>query len=225
MIHFEQGMTAMVEFLKYVVATLLSVLKYSSWPMLVLFIAIYYKKIFENMIKRTSKFGWGSAEIEFRAALDDLDGQSDEDSKDYNLIKTNPDLAILDSFKEFELTCEVKYTDIYNRILERQSPDEDTRYRSFRRPVTSIMLLLPIFQKMNVLSVLDIEAVSTLRRLRNSVVHLDMEVTENDAKRYINQCKELTDKISAFQIDDGNFDEIYKYIRSDERLSRMWQIN
>lgn len=44
-----------------------------------------------------------------------------------------------------------------------------------------------------------------------------MEVTENDAKRYINQCKELTDKISAFQIDDGNFDEIYKYIRSDER--------
>lgn len=75
------------------------------------------------------------------------------------------------------------------------------------------------------MSVLDIEAVSTLRRLRNNVAHSDMEVTENDAKRYINQCKELTDKISAFQIDDGNFDEIYKYIRNDERVARMWWIN
>lgn len=213
-----------VECIKYIVSTLLMILRYAAWPIMIVFIAIHYKGIFENVLKRATRLGWGNAEIEFREALDDLDGQSDKnDGVDY-LIKSSPNWAVISSFKDFELICEEKGTEITNRILDKQSPNSESNHRVFHRPGAIFMQLLPILKEMDVFSALDIEAVSTLRKLRNNVAHSAMEVTENDAKRYVDQCAELTKKIDSFKIDDHTFDKIYEFIKSDERLSRFWQV-
>lgn len=213
-----------VECIKYVVSTLLTILRYAAWPITIVFIAIHYKAVFENVLKRATRLGWGNAEIEFREALDVLDGQSDTNDEVDDLIKSSPSWAIFSSFRDFELICEEKSTEITNRILDKQSTNGDSNHRYFHRPGAIFMPLLPILKEMNVFSALDVEAVSTLRKLRNSVAHSAIEVTESDAKRYVEQCEELTKKIDSFKINDHTFDKIYEFIKSDERLSRFWQV-
>lgn len=214
-----------VECIKYVVSTFIMVLKYASWPIMIVFIAVHYKGVFESVLKRATRLGWGNAEIEFREALNDLDDQVGGEYQNDTLIKADPEMAVISSFRELEMACEDKYSQIEDLILEKQPLAENKNYRRFHRPGAALLQLIPIFQKMNILSALDIEALSTLKRLRNSVAHTLVDVTEDDARRYSEQCRDLTKKIDEFDINDDNFDEIYKIIFQDERLSRFWRVN
>ncbi|MFL4497855.1 hypothetical protein [Weissella sp. MSCH1] len=118
----------------------------------------------------------------------------------------------------------IKNLNISEKFSDRQLLNENSSYRALRRPGTVIIPLLSVLEKIGVLSILDTESVSTLRRLRNTVAHSNFEVSESDAKRYVSQCDEITQKVNSFQITDENFEEIFNFIASDDRLSRWWRI-
>lgn len=175
---------------KFVVDSLINLLRYGGWQILFFIIFIKYKDDIRNVFifasKHISRFSIDKVSFEFENDVNKIQKEVGEESRivsadDYQsdrdfdkLVSVRPDYAILDSWKDVELE------------LEKIFPGQ-MRSSSY------------YIRKLNMndqLSEKDLDILNELRRLRNKVVHEEkMFISQETAEKYRSQCLYIIKKL------------------------------
>lgn len=168
---------------KFVVDSLIDLLRYGGWQILFFIIFVKYKDdvrtVFIFFSKHISKFSIDKVSFEFENDVDKIQKEVGENSKiilqgnrqsdkDFsNLVSIRPDYAILDSWKDIEIELE----------------------KIFPGPVRQTITYIRELELNDILDAKDLSILNDLRRLRNKVVHeTGMFISEKTARKYRNQC-------------------------------------
>ncbi|WP_312694829.1 hypothetical protein [Leuconostoc pseudomesenteroides] len=172
-----------IEVIKYFITVGLSILKYSSWPIVILIIFIRYRTYIINILTNTTKISYGDLHIEFKESLKEIDRVKKPknttviDNDDKKIAESRPDLAVVSSFKSLELTLRELYTKANDlgRI--------DSHSSNYKSPYMMWRLL----GESQIVSDDYSKLFKILSNMRNEAVHLQAEISSEDAMKYIQE--------------------------------------
>lgn len=179
---------------KFVVESLISLLRYGGWQILFFIVFMKYKddirRVFIFASSHISRFSIDKVSFEFEHDVNKIQMKVGEDSKiifedsrqsnkDFSrLVSVRPDYAILDSWKDVELELE----------------------KIFPGPVRQSVVYIQELKTNNLLDKKDLSILNELRRLRNKVVHDGkIFISKGTAEKYRSQCLYIIKKLEEIK--------------------------
>ncbi len=192
-------MEAILQFLKEIIPSmenLIRILDVLIWPSVVLFVVFMLRKPIKALLPFVENIKYKDFEVKFRKELDqvkeeaqeagiELQTKIDEKTEIYKLIEVSPTSAILESWKELEVSARKKVEELAPR---------DTKFRKLlQRPIAYLEYtgaLIPSTAR----------TVRDLQSLRNQAAHsTELKLTKEDAIEYVSLSKGILKQIEAIK--------------------------
>lgn len=192
-------MEAILQLLKEIIPSmenLIRLLDVIIWPAVVLFVVFMLRKPIKALLPFVENIKYKDFEVKFRKDLDqakeeaqeagiELQTKIDEKTEIYKLIEVSPASAILESWKELEVSARKKVKELAPR---------DTKFRNLlHRPIAYLEYtgaLIPSTAR----------TVRDLQSLRNQAAHsTELKLTKEDAIEYISLSKGILKQIEAIK--------------------------
>lgn len=190
-------MEAIIQFLKSLIPSmdnLIKLLDVVVWPTGVLIIAFMLRKPIKALLPFVENIKYKDFEVKFRKELDQVKEEAKEagieikteigdQTEIYKLIEVSPTSAILEIWKELEISARQKVEELAPR---------DTKFKN--------LLLRPIayLEHTGALIPSTARAVRDLQSLRNQAAHSkELKLTKEDAIEYVSLSKAILKQIEA----------------------------
>ncbi|MCC4518432.1 hypothetical protein [Limosilactobacillus reuteri] len=171
--------------IKFIVDSLIDLLRYAGWQILLFLIFIEYKRdirsVFQFISRRVSGVSLNNVSIEFAKSVDEMQKEKinddiQTDDKDFGeLVSVRPEYAVLDSWKEVENELRT----LFPSSLRPLEYNEDIRRRE-------------------ILDEKDIGLLNHLRFLKNEVLNnRKIIVSKETAQKYREQCLYIIKKLKT----------------------------
>ena len=192
-------MEPLLQFLKEMIPSmenLIKLLDVIAWPSVVLFVVFILRKPIKALLPFVENIKYKDFEVKFRKELDQIKEEAKEAGIEfeteinektyiYKLIEVSPTSAILESWKELEVSARKK--------VEELAPRDTTFRNLLQRPIAYLEYtgaLVPFTAK----------TVRDLQSLRNQAAHsTELKLTKEDAIEYLSLSNGVLKQIEAIR--------------------------
>jgi hypothetical protein len=193
------AMEPILQFLKDIIPSMSNLIKLLDvlvWPGIVLIIAFMLRKPIKALLPFVENIKYKDFEVKFRKDLDQVKEEAQEagieiqteigdQTEIYKLIELSPTSAILEAWKELEISAKHKVKEL--------APRETTFRNLLQRPIAYL-------EHTGALIPSTARAVRDLQSLRNQAAHSkELKLTKEDAIEYVSLSKAILKQIEAIR--------------------------